>query len=115
MGTKVPAWPTLESDVLKALVAAFRRRSKAIKHQVSSWEIDSDVEAESEMDLVGGEWPRLLDVAARVRPPERVRRQEGGASRQALVLAPGAHLQVEVGRVELEVDLAIELLDEAVS
>ena len=48
MGTKVPAWPTLESDVLNALVAAFRRRSKAIKHQVSSWEIDTEVEAEVE-------------------------------------------------------------------
>ncbi|MGL6499164.1 hypothetical protein ACSZOJ_11960 [Aeromonas dhakensis] len=37
--------------------------------------------------------------------------QEGGRPLEALVLAPGAHLQVEVGGIEFKINLLVQLLD----
>ena len=42
---------------------------------------------------------------------DRVLTQEGGGPFKALVFAPGAHLQIEVGGVELQINLLVQLFD----
>ncbi|MNM46782.1 hypothetical protein D3C81_577320 [compost metagenome] len=37
--------------------------------------------------------------------------QEGSGPFEALVLAPGAHLQVEIGGIEFKINLLVQLLD----
>ena len=61
----------------------------------------------------------LLAALRSIRPAElshaldRMLAQEGGGPLEALVLAPGAHLQVEVGGEELQSDLGVHAVDEA--
>ena len=41
---RIDDWPTPDSALLVEILAAFRRRSKAIKHKVTRWSAECDIE-----------------------------------------------------------------------
>lgn len=55
MTAKEPVWTTTNSDFLSDLTPAFRKRSKAIKHKFSAWEMSAEIETKTgrlNMDFV---------------------------------------------------------------